>query len=115
MMCLLTLPLITATISICTIKNRLDVKYVILYPPHNIRVIFSLTRGITENSDTITEHLHSDICPMGITYLKNALPINNNITPNLLLLTLRFFIDLIHIARPTCTYNTPASMKHPRA
>jgi len=115
MICLLTLPLIIATISMWIIKNRLDVRYVILYPLHSIRVIFSLTRGITENNDTITEHLHNDICLIGITYLKNALPINNSITPSPLLLTLRFFIDPIHIARPTWTYNTPANIKHPRA
>jgi len=115
MICLLTLLLIIATITICTIKNRLDVRYVILYLLHNIIVTFSLIRGITENRDTITEHPHSDICPIGMTYPKNALLINISITLNLLLLTLRFFSDPIHIARPTCTYSTLASMKHLRA
>jgi len=99
----------------CTTMNRLDVRYVILYLPHNIIVIFSLAMGITENNDTITEHPHSDICLIGITYLKKALLINNNITTILLLLTPRFFNDPIHIARLTCTYITLASIKHPRA
>jgi len=115
MICLLTLLLIIATISMCTIRNRLDVKYVILYLLHNIIVIFSPIKGITENRDTITEHPHSDICPIGMTYPKKALLINASITLNLLLLTLRFFSDPIHIARPTCTYNTLASIKHLKA
>jgi len=115
MICLLTLPLIIATINICTIRNRLEVRYVIPYLLHNIIVIFSPIRGITENRDTITEHPHNDIWPIGMTYLKNALLMNINITLSLLLLTLRFFSDPIHIARPTCTYNTPANIKHPRA
>lgn len=112
MICPLTPILIIVTISICTIRNRLDVRYVILYPLHNINAIFSPITGITENSDTITEHLHNDICPIGITYPKNALLMNIIITPSLLPPTLRFFIDLIHIARPTCTYITLANMKH---
>jgi len=115
MICLPTLLLIIATISICTIKNRLDVRYVILYLLHNIIVIFSPIRGITENRDTITEHLHSDICPIGMTYLKKALLMNIIITLSPLLLTLRFFSDLIHIARPTCIYITLANIKHLRA
>lgn len=97
------------------IKNRLDVRYVIPYLLHSIKVIFSLILGTTENRETITEHLHNDICPMGITYLKNALPININITPIPLFLTLRFFNDLIHIARLTCIYITLANIKHPIA
>jgi len=105
----------TATITICTIKKRLDVKYVIPYPPHRLNIILSLILGITENSDTITEHLHSDICPIGITYPKNALPMKATITLILLFLTLRFFIDPIHSARLTCTYITPARKKHLRA
>merc|ERR1712151_1416646 len=115
MICPPTLLLIIATINMCTIRNRLDVKYVILYLLHSIIVTFSLSRGITENRDTITEHPHSDICPIGMTYLKNALLININITLNLLLLTLRFFSDPIHIARPTCTYITLANIKHLKA
>jgi len=115
MICLLTLLLIIATISICTIRNRLDVRYVILYLLHNIIVIFSPIMGITENRDTITEHPHNDICPIGMTYPKKALLMNISITLSPLFLTLRFFNDPIHIARPTCTYSTLANIKHLRA
>lgn len=96
----------------CTTINRPDVRYVILYPPHKLNIIPSLIQGTTENNDTITEHLHSDICPMGITYLKKALLMNAIITLIPDLLTLRFFNDLIHIARLTCIYITIARKKH---
>merc|ERR1712115_196550 len=112
MICAPTITPISITIIICTMRNRLDVRYVIPYLPHNIRVIFSLIPGITENSDTITEHLHNDICLIGITYLKKALLMNINITIIPLFLTLRFFKDLIHMARLTCMYITLASIKH---
>jgi len=99
----------------CTTINRLDVRYVIPYLPHKLSIILSLIQGSTENKDTITEHPHNDICPIGITYLKKALLINAIITLMPVLLTLRFFKDLIHIARPTCTYITIAKKKHPSA
>lgn len=103
------------TITICTIKNRLDVRYVIPYLPHRLSIILSPILGMTENSDTITEHLHSDICPIGITYPKNALLMNATITLILLFPTLRFFIDPIHNARLTCTYIALAKKKHLKA
>lgn len=115
MICLITIIPIITTITIWIIKNRLEVKYVIPYPLHRLNMIFSPIQGITENSDTITEHPHSDICLIGITYPKKALLINVIITLILLFLTLRFFRDLIHSARLTCLYITLAKKKHLRA
>lgn len=112
MICLITIILIIATITIWIIKNRLEVRYVIPYLLHKPNMILSPILGITENSDTITEHPHNDICLIGITYPKNALLINIIITLIPLFLTPRFFNDLIHNARPTCLYITLAKKKH---
>lgn len=114
-MCPPTINPIPLTIIICTTINRPDVRYVIPYPPHKLNMIPSPIHGTTENKDTITEHLHKDICLIGITYLKKALLINAIITLIPVFLTLRFFSDPIHIARPTCIYITSARKKHLRA